>query len=107
MVKEYKKIPNSDKVVCETPTPGKKPTGIDQWKYDLLRNAILEVLPKQGNGVPFGDLANLIKDCLGSGQLSRLGSLAWYTTAVKLDMEVKEDNRRVSDSNPQRLLRVK
>ena len=100
-------IPNSAKVVCETPTPGKKPTRIDRWKYDLLRNAILTVLPKHGDGIPFRDLADLLKDRLGPEQLSRLGSLAWYTTTVKLDMEVKGDIRRVSDSNPQRLLRVK
>ena len=46
------------KVVCETPTPGKQPTRIDRWKYDLLRDAILDVLPEKGEGVPFQELIN-------------------------------------------------
>ena len=51
-----------DKVTCRTPTPGKKPTRIDRWKYDLLRKAILKVVPKKGEGVDFWDLPRLIED---------------------------------------------
>ena len=32
-----------DKVICRTPTPNKKPTRIDKWKFDLIHNAILEI----------------------------------------------------------------
>ncbi len=39
---------SSDKVVCETPTPGKQPTRIDRWKYDAVRRAILKVTPRRG-----------------------------------------------------------
>ena len=35
-----------------------------------------------------------------------LGSVGWYTTSVKLDMEEKGDIRRAAGSKPQRLLRV-
>lgn len=33
------------RVLCETPTSGKRPTRIAKWKYDLLRTAILKVVP--------------------------------------------------------------
>lgn len=39
-----------DKGLCRIPTPGKKPVRIDKWKYELVRSAILESLPKRGDG---------------------------------------------------------
>jgi len=97
----------SDKIVCETPTPGKKPTRIDRWKYELLRKTILELLPASGEGVLFSRLTGLVKDHLNREQLVRIGSLSWYTTTVKLDLEVKGEIYRIPGSTPQRLLRIK
>ena len=96
----------TDKVICETPTPGKKSTRIDRWKYELVRKAILKVLPSKGQGVEFKELTDLVKKQLSQDDLSRLGSSGWYTTVVKLDMEVKDDIRRIPGSSPQRLLKV-
>ena len=36
------------KIVCQTPTPGKKPTRIAKWKYDLVRSTILKVVFRDG-----------------------------------------------------------
>jgi hypothetical protein len=52
------------KVECETPTPGKKPTRIHKWKYDIISKAILELLPVSGEGLLFKDLAGLVSDSL-------------------------------------------
>ena len=96
-------MPTEDKILCETPTPGKKPTRIDRWKYDLIRTAILAVVPSDKLGVEFRDLPNLVEQQIAPGELDKLGSLSWYTTTVKLDMEVKREIERVPGSKPQRL----
>lgn len=91
------------RVVCETPTPGKKPTRIHKWKYDLLRRIILDILSNSDGGVEFRSLPALIAARLCAEQRANLGSVSWYTTTVKLDMEVKGDIERAPGAKPQRL----
>jgi len=43
--------PTNPKVICRTPTPGKKSIRIDKWKYDAVRAAILETVPKGDKGI--------------------------------------------------------
>lgn len=95
-----------EKVVVETPTPGKQPTRIDKWKYDLVHDAILAVVPADENGVEFSQLAQLVEAHLSPADLEKLGSVSWYTTTVKLDMEVKGEIERIPGSKPQRLRRT-
>ena len=96
-------MPSEERVVCETPTPGKKPTRIHKWKYDLLRGVILDIVGGSSDGVEFRALPSLVEARLSPEQLSDLGSVSWYTTCVKLDMEVKGDIVRVAGTRPQRL----
>lgn len=96
-------MPNDDKVLCQTPTPGKQPTRIDRWKYDLVHSAILAVIPPNDQGVEFRELPALVEQHISAGELEKLGSVSWYTTSVKLDMEVKGEIERVPGSKPQRL----
>lgn len=95
------------KITCYTPTPGKQPTRIDRWKYDLIRKAILDSIPEGDIEVPFNNLAAMIAKRLSSEETARLGSVSWYTTTVKLDMEVKGEIERIPGSDPQRLRRTK
>lgn len=95
-----------DKVLCKTPTPGKKPTRIDRWKYARVRSAILAVVPSDDEGVEFNRLAELVERQIPAENLKKLGSVAWYTTTVKLDLEVKGEIERVPGTTPQRLRRV-
>jgi len=92
-----------EKVLCQTPTPGKKPTRISKWKYDLVRSVILASIPE--TGIEFKRLPQLVERKLTSGEMESLGSVSWYTTTVKLDMEVKGEIERVPGSNPQLLRR--
>jgi hypothetical protein len=95
-----------DKVLCETPTPGKQPTRIAKWKYELVRSAILAEVPDDDKGVEFNRLAELVERRIPAEELKRLGSVSWYTTTVKLDMEVNGEIERVAGVNPQRLRRI-
>jgi hypothetical protein len=97
---------DTPKVVCKTPTPGKQATRIDRWKYDAVRAAILQVLPKSKQGVEFRQLPKLVKNALSAANRTKLGSIPWYTTTVKLDLEVRGEIERIPGSSPQRLRRV-
>jgi hypothetical protein len=76
-----------------------------QVQYDLLRSAILEVVPHNDEGIEFRRLAGLVRDVIAADELARLGSLSWYTTTVKLDLEVEGEIERIPDSRPERLRR--
>lgn len=91
-------------VVCETPTPGMKPTRIDEWRYDLVRAAIPKVVPDE-EGIEFRRLAGPVHDLIPTDELVRLGPVSFYTTTVKLDLEVKGEIERIPSSRPQRLRR--
>jgi hypothetical protein len=101
----------ADRIVCETPTPGKQPVRIEAWKYLAVRDALLRVLPAQGRGtsepqgLAFRELPALVWQALSPEDRAQLGSASWYTTTVKLDLEVKGQVRRLPGS-PQRLVRT-
>ena len=95
---------HDEMVTCQTPSPGKLPTRIKKWKYDLVHNSVLKVVRSQDNGVEFRKLPQLVKDTLNTKELQQLGSVPWYTTTVKLDMEVRGEIKRIPGSNPQRLI---
>jgi len=97
---------SDDKITCHTPTPGKKPTRIDVWKYDCVRAAILAVVPAEGDGVAFKDLPGLVSAQLSDVHRADLGSVSWYAVSVKLHMETLGELERVAGAKPQRLLRT-
>ncbi|MEJ2537156.1 MAG: hypothetical protein P8048_08925, partial [Calditrichia bacterium] len=63
--------------------------------------------PKDKEGVPFNQLPKLVRDKLTAQERQKIGSIPWYTTTVKLDMEVKKEIARIPGSNPQRLKQLK
>ena len=95
-----------EKVICETPTPGKKSTRIDKWKYEAVRRAILKSVPKNKTGIVFKTLPDQVELHLKPEEKAKLGSVGWYTTCVKLDLEVKGKIQRVVGRSPQRLIRT-
>lgn len=97
---------SDSKVLCQTPTPGKKGTRIPRWKYELVREAILGAVPADPEGITFRSLASLVEAALSAEDRQRLGSIGWHTTTVKLDLEVRGEIERVPGARPQRLRRV-
>lgn len=89
------------KVLCETPTPGKKGTRIAKWKYDAVREAIREVVPRNKEGIEFRNLPGLVEQALSAEHRQQLGSVTWYTVTVKLHLEVIGEIERIAGSNPQ------
>jgi len=92
-----------DRIVCRTPTPDRQPTAIERWKFEAVRAAIRAALPDRGEGLPFKELPARVDAHLDTGTRLRLGSIAWYTTTVKLELEVRGEIVRVPGRGPQRL----
>ena len=75
----------------------KQGVNISQQKYDVIRSAILCVLKTQKE-MPFMKLSRAVeKEVNGNFD----GSVTWYVTAVKLDMEARGEIKRVPNSRPQ------
>jgi hypothetical protein len=74
---------------------------ISRDKYEIIRNAILSTLKTQ-NEISFMNLSRAVeKEVNGNFE----GSVTWYVTCVKLDLEARGVLKRVPHSRPQ-LLRL-
>jgi hypothetical protein len=75
----------------------KQGVNISREKYDVIRNAILCVLRTQKE-MTFMRLSRAVeKEVNGNFD----GSVMWYVTTVKLDMEARGEIKRVPNSRPQ------
>jgi hypothetical protein len=88
----------SEKILTLHPQ-GKQGVNIDRSKYDTMRNAIVEALGEQSE-MTFTELNKAVGAKL-EGSFD--GSVGWYYTTVKLDLEARGVIERVPGSRPQRL----
>ena len=79
------------------PDPLKQSVRIEKTKYDMMRDAILEVLKTRGP-MSFMKLNAVVDEKL-KGRFD--GSVPWYFVTVKLDLEARGEIRRVPKSRPQ------
>lgn len=84
-------------VLAINPDPTKQGVRIEKAKYEVVRKAILENLHASGP-MTFSQLGSLVEEQL---QPTFDGSVMWYFTTVKLDMEARGELRRVPKSKPQ------
>ena len=74
----------SDKIEALNPDPSKESTNIDRDKYDIIKSAILSIVEEERK-ISFGSLMNKVK-----GKVTEFdGSVSWYYTTVKLDLEAR------------------
>ena len=88
----------SDRIMTLHPE-GKQGVKISRQKYDVMRQAILEALRVHGE-MTFTDLAEDVRRNLES---TFEGSINWYVTTVKLDLEARGEIMRIPKKTPQRL----
>ena len=97
--------PETPKVQTKHPQRGKAMPRIDRVTYDAFRAAILRAVPAAGAGLPFQDLPAKVSSLLPKAVRASVGSVSWYTTTVKLDLEARGLIERVAGAKPQRLRR--
>ena len=91
-----------NKILTQHPE-GKQGVNISRAKYEMIKKAILDAIHSQGI-VTYQGMVSLIEYQLRN---RFEGSISWYVTTVKLDMEARGEIERVPDSNPQQLRLVK
>lgn len=75
----------------------KQGVNISKEKYDIIRKAILSTLRTQKE-MTFMNLSRAVeKEVNGTFE----GSVMWYVTTVKLDLEARGEVKRVPNSRPQ------
>ncbi len=89
----------TERIMTQHPDASRKGTNIEKHKYDLVREAILSAVQDNGE-IAFWDLVAAVEKRLSA---DFDGSVGWYTTTVKLDLEARDLIERVPGSSPQRL----
>lgn len=87
--------------------PSKAMPRISKAKCDLVRRARLQAVPRQEPGLAFKGLPRRVARLLSAVEREDIGSIAWDTASVKLDLEARRLIRRLPGSRRQRLLRVR
>ena len=94
-----------ERVQMRHPDGAKTAPRIEKFKYDAVRRAILKVVPRSEKGIGFKELPKKVGSLLPAAVKRRIGSVSWYTTVVKLDLEARREIRRIPGISPQRLRR--
>ncbi len=87
----------SEKILTLHPQ-NKQGVNIDRGKYDEIRGAILEAIG-ENEGITFGELTTAVGEKCPNFD----GSIGWYTTSVKLDLEARGLIERIPKLSPQQL----
>jgi hypothetical protein len=74
-------------------------------RYEMFRDAILEVVPASGKGLPESELAVLVREKLPAGKLDNLGSITWHVNSVLGDLSQKGLIARRNHGNSHRLVK--
>lgn len=93
----------AQKITTRNPAAGKHGTRIDRAKYELIKGAILNAIGRRGQ-IGFSELLDTLEDELAAGFD---GSVSWYATTVKLDLEAGGVIERIPRASPQQLRLVK
>lgn len=80
---------------------GKKSITMDKVKYDLLRNALLDILSAKGEST-FTEICKSVSEDLKKNQVNFQGSVQWHIEWIKLDLEANKQIRRLPNTSPEK-----
>lgn len=92
-----------EKILARHPEKDKHGVKISKAKYEQMRAALVKILRERGE-ITFTELAQAANEQL-RGQFA--GSIPWYVTTVKLDLEARKVIKRVPKTKPPLLRLVK
>ena len=97
---------NTPMVQCQAKGSVREPVSMEKWRYDLLRQAILNVVPADDIGIMYKQLVPAVRANLSKEDRQRIGSLHHDVTAVKIDLEFRGEVERIVGVRPQYLRRI-
>ena len=90
---------DEEKILTLHPEAGKQGVNISRVKYEMIRRAITDAIRSQGT-ITFHGLVSLVEYNLRN---RFEGSIPWYVTTVKLDLEARGVIERLSGPGEQKL----
>ena len=90
---------DEEKILTLHPEEGKRGVNISRTKYEMIRQAILDAVRSQGI-ITYQGLVSLVDYNLRN---RFEGSIPWYVTTVKLDLEARGEIERVQGPGEQKL----
>lgn len=87
------------------PDPAKQGPRVTRKNYEAYREALLQVIPANEDGIPFMELSQAVEPHVPAEILSDT-SPGWWTTTVKLDLEARGLIERVPTKGKQRVRKV-
>jgi hypothetical protein len=90
---------DEEKILTLHPEEGKRGVNISRTKYEMVRQAILDAVRSQGT-ITYQGLVSLVEYSLRN---RFEGSIPWYVTTVKLDLEARGEIERVAGPGEQKL----
>ena len=86
---------NEEKILTLHPD-GKKGTNISLTKYNLIKDAMLQIIHQKGK-ITYQDLSDQLEKDL---QPTFDGRVIWYVVTVKLDLEARGIIERIPKTSP-------
>ncbi len=93
------------KIQLRHPT-GKKAVSMDKTKYDLLKDALLNHLKKNGEST-HKEILQMVLDNFKKNKTKFEGSIEWHLEWVKLDLEASKVINRIGNTSPIKFAIVK
>ena len=90
---------DEEKILTLHPEEGKHGVNISRTKYEMIRQAILDAVRSQGT-ITYQGLVSLVDYNLRN---RFEGSIQWYVTTVKLDLEARGEIERLPGPGEQKL----
>lgn len=90
---------DEEKILTLHPDANKQGVNISRSKYEMIRQAIMDAIRSQGT-ITFQGLVSLVDYNLRN---RFEGSISWYVTTVKLDLEARGVIERVPGLREQKL----
>lgn len=87
----------SNRILTLHPDTRKRGINIETEKYNLIKEAIIGHLSKKKE-MKFMELTEAIEQELKD---NFSGSISWYVTTIKLDLEARNEIERIPDKQPQ------
>ncbi len=78
---------------------GKKAVSMDKGKYDVLKKTLLNRLKTKGESTHKEILQTITEDFKSTGTEFD-GSVPWHMEWVKLDLEARNEIKRIADKSP-------
>lgn len=86
------------KLECRSPNGLRDNKMMYAWKFDRVREVILDVLPDGEGGMPFPELRDQAVKQFKRGEADSIGKLSWFVETVVLEMETRGELERFPET---------